>query len=90
MADPNYLPDNRAAARAQGYRFYRATACPDHPEAPRYTVNARCVECAKAERREAAPAMRERDAARKRMARQSAKASPAAAPAASDFADLLG
>ncbi|MFC5392649.1 hypothetical protein [Bosea vestrisii] len=81
----------RARARTLGARFYRGFACEAHPDALRYTVNGRCVECAKAERKAAAPANRERDAARKRLARQAAAERPRQPVArASDFADLLG
>ena len=94
MPGLTYMPDNRATARTLGLRFYMATECPLHPASPRYTANALCVECCKVRRRAAAPAMRERDATRKRVARAAAaKAKPAPSPAvasASAFDDLLG
>lgn len=86
MSAPS-LPASRAAARAHGSRFYLATECPLHPAAPRYTANARCVECCKAERRLAAPDRRDHDAARKRAWRASRSE---LANAADQFADLLG
>ncbi len=77
---------SRAAARKAGARFYVGTECSSHPDALRYTSNARCVECAKADRRltYASPAAKAKDAERKRMARKASLASLEA------FADLLG
>lgn len=85
---PHDIPKSRAAARRQGARFYMATACPTHPLAARYTANARCVECCKAERRNAAATLagKANDAARKR-AWRAARSSLATTD---QFADLLG
>ncbi len=78
-------------ARASGDRFYHGAPCLEHgpmvitaeSRALRYTVNKRCVECCKAERRRHGQANAERERDRKRLAR-------AARKTRSEFADLLG
>ncbi|TPI86415.1 hypothetical protein [Mesorhizobium sp. B2-8-9] len=80
-----------AEAKASGARFYLGRPCLEHgaivitaeSRAVRYTVNKRCVECCKADRRRHAQANAERERERKRAAR-------AARKARAEFADLLG
>ena len=85
------VPGTRKEALDQGSRFYRGAPCSQHPEAIRYTANARCIECCRAERRQGQEANRAKDAARKRLARERAKAAnELASPAASIVLHLIG
>lgn len=78
-------------AKASGARFYLGAPCLEHAgeiltadsRSVRYTVNKRCVECCKADRRRHARANAERERERKRIARKGRSA-------VSEFVDLLG
>ena len=84
------IPTSRDQARRIGARFYLGTSCSVHPGQPRYTANARCVDCAKADRRlsYSTPAGKAKDAERKRLVR--AARAKAAEDMVEQFADLLG
>ncbi len=91
MPSATDIPTSRHRARHLGARFYQGSPCDQHPGQVRYTVNARCVDCAKADRRltYSTPAAKEKDAERKR-AWRAERARLAASSVTDQFADLLG
>lgn len=82
-------PITRKEALEQGLRFYVGAPCSQHPTGLRYVANARCVECCRAERRLGQEANRAKDAARKRAARERAKADQGS-PALELVCQLIG